>query len=220
MVADFSRRLANATQALAISLSSAQHDTLLQYIVQLQRWNRTYNLTALREPEQMLIQHLFDSLSVLKPMQTYLNQIQSKTVNIVDVGSGAGLPGVVLAATCSTWNVQCIDAVEKKTAFIRQMSAVLDLPNLESVHGRIEKIPVLNADIVISRAFSSLGDFVKLASRHVKEGGTMLAMKGKIPHEEIEALESESTWKVDRIEVLSVPELDAQRCLVWLNQQG
>jgi 16S rRNA (guanine527-N7)-methyltransferase len=171
----------------------------------------------------MLVQHIFDSLSIVRPFQNYLagnNTQTQESVKIVDVGSGAGLPGVVLAASCSTWNITCIDAVEKKMAFVRQMVGALALPNLSAMHVRVEQLEPMQADIVVSRAFSSLLDFVNLAGRHVRPGGRIAAMKGKEPDQEIAALQSESNWRVERIESLTVPELEAQRCLVWLVQQG
>ena len=105
-------------------------------------------------------------------------------------------------------------------AFVRQMVGALALPNLRALHVRVEQQPPLEADIVVSRAFSSLLDFVNLAGRHVREGGRIAAMKGRVPEEEIAALQDQSAWKVERIEPLTVPELEAQRCLVWLVQQG
>lgn len=222
MSADFNPRLIQAMKALGLEADPDTVRQLLAYIQQLQRWNRTYNLTALRDPDQMLVQHIFDSLSVVRPFQEHLaNDVAvDKSVRIVDVGSGAGLPGVVLAASCSTWNITCIDAVEKKMAFVRQMVGTLGLPNLRALHVRVEQQPPLEADIVVSRAFSSLLDFVNLAGRHVREGGRIAAMKGRVPEEEIAALQDQSAWKVERIEPLTVPELEAQRCLVWLVQQG
>ncbi|WP_454003441.1 16S rRNA (guanine(527)-N(7))-methyltransferase RsmG [Alcaligenes sp. Marseille-Q7550] len=222
MSADFNPRLIQAMKDLGLEADPETVRQLLAYIQQLQRWNRTYNLTALRDPDQMLVQHIFDSLSVVRPFQEHLaNDVAvDKSVRIVDVGSGAGLPGVVLAASCSTWNITCIDAVEKKMAFVRQMVGTLGLPNLRALHVRVEQQPPLEADIVVSRAFSSLLDFVNLAGRHVREGGRIAAMKGRVPEEEIAALQDQSAWKVERIEPLTVPELEAQRCLVWLVQQG
>ena len=222
MSADFNPRLIQAMMALGLEADPDTVRQLLAYIQQLQRWNRTYNLTALRDPDQMLVQHIFDSLSVVRPFQEHLanDAAVDKSVRIVDVGSGAGLPGVVLAASCSTWNITCIDAVEKKMAFVRQMVGTLGLPNLRALHVRVEQQPPLEADIVVSRAFSSLLDFVNLAGRHVREGGRIAAMKGRVPEEEIAALQDQSAWKVERIEPLTVPELEAQRCLVWLVQQG
>lgn len=218
---DFPGRLDAAASALGVTISETQTQALLAYIAQMQRWNRTYNLTAVRDAGQMLVQHVFDSLSVLKPLQHALGSATvSVTPTIVDVGSGGGLPGVVLAAMMPSWQVHCVDAVEKKMAFVRQMSGVLRLPNLHAVHARIESLPLFNADVVVSRAFASLRDFAVLGGPHVAQHGRLLAMKGREPTEEIEALKQETDWRVEKIESLAVPELDAQRCLVWMSRQG
>lgn len=216
----YRQRLVAAALALNLELSVEQADTLLTYMAQLQRWNRTYNLTALREPDQMLVQHLFDSLSVVSPLTNILDKNTALSPCVVDVGSGAGLPGVVLAILRPDWQVHCIDAVEKKMAFVRQMAAVLRLPNLHAVHARIEALPPLDADIVVSRAFASLVDFATLAERHVAVGGQLAAMKGKEPQDEIAILEQQTSWRIRQIQTLLVPELNAQRCLVWLSRQG
>jgi 16S rRNA (guanine527-N7)-methyltransferase len=189
-------------------------------MAQLQRWNKTYNLTALRDPEQMLVQHLFDSLAALPPLANILYKNTVFDAKIVDVGSGAGLPGVVLAALKPAWHVSCVDAVEKKTAFVRQMSGVLALPNLKAVHARVETLAPLDADVVVSRAFASLADFATLAGAHVGARGHLVAMKGREPTEEIETLHQQTPWRVDHIQPLVVPELNAQRCLVWMSRQG
>lgn len=217
---EFIVRLQKACNALDVSLDAVQQEKLLKYISQLQRWNKTYNLTAVRDPEQMLIQHIFDSLSVVKPITDKFINGSKANAKIMDVGSGAGLPGVVLAIANPEWEVVCVDAVEKKMAFVQQMSAVLELPNLQATHHRVETIPPFNADIVISRAFASLVDFVSLAGRHVSNDGCMLAMKGRQPEEEIIELKDQSAWSVTEIKPLLVPELDAQRCLVYLSHQG
>lgn len=212
----FKQRLKIAAQALGLSFESEQIEKLLTYLKQMQRWNKTYNLTALRDPELMLVQHVFDSLSVVAPIQKIAEIKKTSDLKIVDVGSGGGLPGVILATKCSTWNVHCVDAVEKKMAFVRQMSAVLKLPNLHAHHLRIEQADSFQADIVISRAFASLVDFVKLSEKHVSPTGMMLAMKAKKPINEIAELEEQTDWKVKHIQELNVPELNAERCLVYL----
>lgn len=212
-------RLQSAAESLNISLTQEQQDKLLLYVKQLERWNRTYNLTAIRDIQQMLIQHVFDSLSVLPVVCSLLDKNTVDESVIVDVGSGGGLPGIVLAIA-APWTVHCVDSVQKKMAFVRQMSGVLDLPNLQAHHARIEQLDSLSADIVISRAFSSLVDFAKLAGNHVKSGGSLLAMKGRTPDDEITALEAETNWRVDSIETLCVPELDAQRCVLRLSREG
>lgn len=214
----YRQRLLDAAQVLGIELSVEQTETLLQYLQQMQRWNRTYNLTALRDPELMLVQHVFDSLAVV-PAIRKIAQDQAKTdLTIVDVGSGGGLPGVVLATVCSTWNIHCIDAVEKKMAFVRQMAAVLSLPNLKAHHVRIEQAASFDADVVISRAFASLIDFVMLSEKHRAPTGQIIAMKAKHPTDEIIELESKTDWRVESILELTVPELNAERCLVYLKK--
>ncbi|NYT61463.1 16S rRNA (guanine(527)-N(7))-methyltransferase RsmG [Alcaligenaceae bacterium] len=216
----YRQRLVAAALELNLELGMEQADTLLAYMAQLQRWNRTYNLTALREPDQMLVQHLFDSLSVVVPLTEILDKNTVLNPCIVDVGSGAGLPGVVLAVLRPHWQVHCIDAVEKKMAFVRQMAAVLRLSNLHAVHARIEALPPFNADIIVSRAFASLLDFATLAGQHVDARGQLAAMKGREPHDEVVTLEQQTEWRVRQIQPLLVPELNAQRCLVWLSRQG
>lgn len=218
-IVGFKLRLQKAAQSLEVDLVDNQIDTLLNYLQQMQRWNKTYNLTALRDSESMLIQHIFDSLSVVKPIQKIAEQKKQASLKILDVGSGGGLPGVVLATSSSTWNIHCLDAVEKKMAFVRQMSAVLRLPNLEAHHQRIEHGDSFNADIVISRAFASLVDFVELTERHVNAEGHLLAMKAKHPSDEIQELEVKTNWCVDHIVQLHVPELDAERCLIYLKRK-
>lgn len=216
----YANRLYQAALLLGVQLDEDQAEALLSYIEQLLRWNKTYNLTALRDPEQVLIQHVFDSIAAFNPLAEILDKNTVSDKKVVDVGSGAGLPGLVLAVLKPAWEVCCVDAVEKKTAFVRQMSGALALPNLHAMHARIEAVSQLNADIVVSRAFASLSDFATLAGAHVNESGHLVAMKGREPVEEIEALHRDTLWRVDRIQPLVVPELNAQRCLVWMSRQG
>ncbi|NYT84618.1 16S rRNA (guanine(527)-N(7))-methyltransferase RsmG [Pollutimonas harenae] len=216
----FGLRLQQAGQVLGVEIDPPKIDALLAYLDQLQRWNKTYNLTALRDPEQMLVQHLIDSLSVVKPIANILYKNTVLESTIADVGSGAGLPGVVLAIMHPNWEVHCIDAVEKKMAFVRQVSSVLRLRNLHAHHQRVESMQPLEADIVVSRAFASLADFATLAGRHVATDGHLVAMKGREPEEEAELLRQNTSWRITHIETLPVPELNAQRCLVWMSRQG
>lgn len=215
--ADFDRRLTQACRQLGLQATQAQREKLLHYIEHMQRWNRTYNLTAVRDAGQMLVQHVFDSLAAVRPIELHA---PARPLRIMDVGSGGGLPGVVLAILHPDWQVRCIDAVEKKMAFVRQMSGALDLPNLQACHARVEALPPSDCDIVISRAFASLLDFANLAGLHAGGQGALLAMKGKPPEDEIAALREQGVWQVQRIETLQVPELDAQRCLVWMRRIG
>lgn len=219
---DMALTLRRAADVLELSLSAHQEGAILTYMAQIQKWNKTYNLTALRKPDQILVQHVLDSLSAVNPIRRFLaGRASGDGAVIVDVGSGAGLPGTLLAVMHPEWQVTCIDAVEKKMAFVRQMSSVLGLPNLHAVHGRVEQLPACDADVVVSRAFASLPDFVQSAGRHAAPHGVVLAMKGKVPQDEIDSLHAaQSQWRVEGIEALRVPLLDAQRCLVWIHRQG
>jgi len=214
-------KLSAAAEALGLDMSDSQRQALLAYPRQMQRWNKTYNLTAIRDAEQMLVQHIFDSLAAVKPLREALARTRRGGAgSVVDVGSGGGLPGVVLAIMCPQWQVCCVDAVEKKMAFVRQMSGVLGLPNLRAVHARIEALAPMEADIVVSRAFASLLDFATLAGAHVAPQGWLAAMKGREPREEIAALHEQGRWRLRHVQPLRVPQLDAQRCLVWMSRQG
>ena len=211
-------RIMAAAEALGLAITDVQAQQLSLYQEQLLKWNKVYNLTALRDPEKVLVQHIFDSLSVIAPLDDLF--AQGKQISVLDVGSGGGLPGAVMAIMRPDWQVCCIDAVEKKTAFIRQAASVLRLPNLVSEHIRIERKAPANADLVISRAFASLVDFSDWSGRHVGQQGYMVAMKGRLASEEVSQLEQKGEWTVSRVQKLNVPELDAERCLVWLQQVG
>lgn len=219
-IQNYKQRLLRAAENLNITIDENQSNQLIDYLTQIQRWNRSYNLTALKDPEQMLIQHVFDSMAV-EPILAELLDI--KTVPkplIIDVGSGAGLPGIVLAILRPHWQVHCIDAVEKKTAFMRQMIGVLGLQNLQVSHARIEALQPLQANIVISRAFASLVDFASMAGRHLASNGHLVAMKARHPDTEINDLQLQTDWEVNKVYTLTVPELNAQRCLLSLCRQG
>lgn len=213
-------RLRVAASALSLNLTDTQEHALLEYLRQLQRWNKSYNLTAVRDPQQMLVQHVIDSLAIVTPLKDSLYKNTVSNPVVVDVGSGAGLPGVVLAIVCPDITVHCVDTVEKKATFIRYVAGVLRLSNLHAHHARVEHLGPFEADIVVSRAFASLVDFVRLAGKHASATGHLLAMKGREPVEEIEEMVGTTPWRVDRVDPLEVPELDARRCLVWLSEQG
>jgi len=215
--AGFPQRLDDACRQLQLAPDAAQRDRLLRYVDQMARWNRTYNLTAVRDPGQMLVQHIFDSLAAVPALDRALDP--AGPAALYDVGSGGGLPGAVLAILRPGWQVSCVDAVEKKTAFVRQMSGALALPNLHARHARVEALDPAGCDLVISRAFAALEDFASLAGRHVRDGGHLVAMKGKTPDAEIDALHAQGAWEAWKVEPLAVPELDAQRCLVWMRRR-
>ena len=200
-----------AAAALAVPLSAPQADTLIAYLAMLQRWNSTYNLTAVRDPAQMLTQHLADCLAVIQPLRRFCGDT---TRRLLDVGSGGGLPGVVIAAMNPLIDVTCVDAVGKKAAFVRQVAGELRLPNLHAEHARVEQLTLPPFDIVTSRAFASLADFTRLTGRHLAANGAWAAMKGKHPAEEIDSLPPDV--EVFHVEQLNVPGLNAARCLVWM----
>ena len=199
-------------QALGLPASDVAVDPLLAYLDLLQKWNQAYNLSAVRDPQRMVHQHLLDSLAALPPLD---RQLQGRRdARILDVGSGAGLPGVVWALMRPGWSICCVDAVAKKISFIRQVAAELSLRNLQAEHSRVEQLQRPGFDLVASRAFASLVDFSALTRRHLQPGGCWVAMKGKVPEEEIAALPADV--EMFHVEPLQVPGLDAQRCLVWM----
>lgn len=207
-------------QTLGLTVDDEALDRLQQYLDQLARWNRTYNLTAIRDPEAMRVQHVVDSLSVLPVLDSIFRELSSPTdFRLLDVGSGGGLPGVVIAILRPDWQVNCVDAVAKKATFIRQVGSVLRLPNLHAWHARVEELKLSPCQVVISRAFASMVDFARLAGDHVAPEGVLLAMKGRQPEAEIQELEQSGLpWKPSRLDVLQVPGLDAERCAVWLRR--
>jgi len=194
---------------LGLAPTEAQTSALLRYLDLLQRWNATYNLTAVRDRAGMLTQHLADCLAIIPPLQRRAAQGR-----LLDVGSGSGLPGVVIAALLPGWDVTCVDAVAKKAAFVRQVAGTLALTNLHVVHGRVQDLRLPPFDLITSRAFASLADFTRLTRQHMASGGAWVAMKGRAPEEEIAALPTDT--QVFHVEPLRVPGLDAQRCLVWM----
>lgn len=215
MTADFSEfrdRLSAALAALNMAADADRADLLLGYLQQLQRWNKAYNLTAIRQPAEMLVQHLFDSLTVVPILRRHR---AGRDTSVADMGSGGGLPGIILGICEPGWQVVCVDAVGKKTAFIRQAAGVLGLNNVRAVHGRIETLDSLQADIVVSRAFASLQDFVQVSAHHCAPGGALWAMKGQYPENEVDALKN-TQWTVRSVAHLQVPEMSAQRCLLEL----
>lgn len=203
---------------LLLVLSDGQFTQLLDYLDLLQKWGRVYNLTAVRDPQDMLTHHLLDSLAVVAPLGRHLapRDPHARDARLLDVGSGAGLPGVVIAICFPGLAVTCVDTVAKKAAFIQQVAVSLRLPNLLGVHARVEKFAE-RFDVIVSRAFASLPDFVAWSARALGEGGVWLAMKGRHPQDELRALPGDV--EVFHVEQLQVPGLDAQRCLVWMRRR-
>lgn len=210
--------LAAGIEVLGLNLSEAQQQNLMAYLDLIQKWNKVYNLTALRDPKEMLTHHLLDSLSAVGPLQRHLQSVLSfdeQACTLLDVGSGGGLPGVVVAICCPSVRVTCVDAVSKKAAFVQQVAASLKLPNLKGVHARVESLTG-PFDVVCSRAFASLPDFVTWSSGALADAGVWMAMKGKLPADEVLALPSFA--QVFHVEQLQVPGLDAERCMIWMKK--
>ena len=201
------------------------------YLRLLHRWAQVHNLTAIDDPSAMLVQHVFDSLAIVPLAQRW----RPEGGVMLDVGSGAGLPGVVVAIAAPRWTVACIDRVDKKVGFVRQVALELGLANLHAMHGRVESLGATGlgsaardwrqlapqgADLVVSRAFASLSDFVSLSRRSLGLGGAWLAMKGRPPDQELDVLRAArlggEALEVFHVEPLHVPELQAERCAVWI----
>jgi 16S rRNA (guanine527-N7)-methyltransferase len=197
---------------LGLALTEAQIAQLLDYLGLIGKWNQVYNLTAVRDPAEMLRLHLLDCLAIIPPLR---RQTGGRPIALLDVGSGAGLPGVVIAICCPEIQVDCVDTVAKKAAFIQQVAATSKLANLRGVHNRVEKLPGQYAAIT-SRAFASLADFVVLSASALAEGGIWLAMKAKPPTDELAAMPA--GVEMFHVEQLKVPGLDADRCIVWMKR--
>ena len=211
---DFGATLAAAVAALGLELSADQSRCLLDYVALLQRWNRIYNLTAVRDPAEMLTQHVVDCLAAVPA----LRRTSPGPKRVLDVGSGGGLPGIVWAVVEPGIDVTCVDSVGKKVAFIRQAALALRLDNLRAEQTRIEHLKATPFDIVTSRAFASLADFVGLTAGLAKPGGIWLAMKGKLPLDEIAALPD--GFQAFHVERLEVPGMHAERCLIWIRKSA
>ncbi len=208
-------RLIAGAAALGLALSDAQCDALLAYQALIIKWTRVYNLTAVRDPSEMLSHHLLDSLAIVPALQRHAGD---RSLRVLDVGSGAGLPGVVIALLFPEWQITCVDTVGKKASFIQQVAAELGLRQLRSEHARVEQLDAAPFDVITSRAFASLFDFTDLTGPLLKQQGVWMAMKGKRPAEEIAALPS--TLEVFHVEHLTVPDLNADRCLVWIRPRA
>ena len=202
--------LRSGAAALGLDLSDAQFEQLLGYLALIQKWNKVYNLTAVRDPQEMLTHHLLDSLTAVAPLVRHTGGQPAK---VLDVGSGGGLPGVVLAICRPELDVSCVDTVGKKAAFIQQVAASLKLPNLHGLHARVETLSG-PFDVVCCRAFAALPDFVEWSRGALAEQGVWMAMKGKHPQAEIEGLPVDV--HVFHVEPLTVPGLDVERCMVWM----
>lgn len=205
--------LRQGAAALGLALSDTQAEQLLSYGTLMLKWNKVYNLTALRDPASVLTHHLLDSLAAVPPLQ----REWAGEGRLLDVGSGGGLPGVVIAIMRSDLQVSCLDAVAKKAAFVQQVAAELELPNLRGLHARVESLAG-SYEVISSRAFASLPDFFNGSAHLLAPGGVWLAMKGKMPTEELAVLPAGIA--VFHVEQLTVPGLDAERCIVWARKEA
>jgi 16S rRNA (guanine527-N7)-methyltransferase len=219
-----------AALARHFALPNAAWSQLDRFVALLLKWNQVYNLTALREEADVWSHHIADCLAVVAPLQRQLARMDLADADVLDVGAGGGLPGVVLAIACPQLRITCVDAVGKKAAFVQQTAGALGLSNLRGVHSRVEALsardqPPLGFAFVTSRAFAALPDFVRLTEPwlfHVERGapvaGVWMAMKGKSPDAEIAALPQ--SVRVGQVEPLSVPGLHEERCIVWLDRNS
>lgn len=213
--------LAAQAAKLGLQLTAEEREKLLAYLAMIQRWTKVYNLTAVRDTREMFTHHLLDCLAVIEPLRRGAGEQGAKALRVLDVGSGAGLPGVIVAALNPHWQVTCVDAVAKKAAFIRQAAAELGLPNLHGVHGRVEvhstfRIPEF--DLVTSRAFASIKDFTTLTEHLLAPAGQWAAMKARLSDDE--RAEVPANVEMFHVEQLDVPELNETRCLVWLRPRS
>ena len=210
---EFSALLNQGAAKLAIGLSARQIEKLLDYLALLVKWNSVYNLTSVRDPQQMVIQHLLDAMSSLFAFKG--------AKKVLDVGTGGGLPGIVIAIWAMEaepdMQVHLIDTVKKKTAFLTQVKVELGLEKVSVHSGHVEKLASENMfDVITSRAFAELIDFVNLSGHLLEQDGNMIALKGKKPDEEIQRLPL--AWRVEKVESLIVPGMQADRHLVWIKK--
>lgn len=205
-------------KALQLDLGDTQVGQLLDYQDLIGKWTKVYNLTAVRDPAEMMTHHLLDSLAAVLPLRLYLGKTGlGQGARLLDVGSGAGLPGVVIAICCPHVAVTCVDTVAKKAAFIKQAALALKLSNLSGLHARVETIAT-PFDVICSRAFASLVDFTNWSTGALAPQGAWMAMKGKHPADEIAALPA--GVEVFHVEQLLVPGLNAERCIVWMRAKS
>lgn len=214
-MSDLRQQLEQGAAQLGLHLSVEQFDKLMDFLDLLQKWNKVYNLTSVRDPQEMVSLHMLDSLAAVPALQRHvasLGKAVGERTRQLDVGSGGGLPGVVFAICCPEVDIDCVDTVAKKAAFLQQVAVSLKLPNLKGIHARVETLKG-PYEVVSCRAFASLIDFTTWSRRAIADNGIWFAMKGKHPQDEIDALGK--GVQVFHVEPLQVPGLDAERCIVW-----
>lgn len=203
--------LADGIKALSLDLNEKQHEQLLDYLALLAKWNSVYNLTSVRDPMQMATLHLLDSLAAVSAF--------AGARNVLDVGAGGGLPGIVLAIARPDMQVSLIDTVHKKTAFLKQVKAELGLANATVYTAKVQEVQVpAPFDVITSRAFADLSDFVNWSGQLLEEGGRFIALKGVAPPEERERLPA--PWQITELRPIRVPGLDAERHLVFIQKSS
>ncbi len=193
--------------ALNLDVADEQLAKLIAYVKLLAKWNKSFNLTSVREPEQMVSRHILDSLAI----QPYLTGN-----SLLDVGTGAGLPGIPLAIIKPEMAITLLDSNSKKTRFLQQAKAELNLDNITVVHSRVEEAELAKFDLVTARAFSTIDDIIDLAGRHCDDAGCLVLMKGVYPEEELQAVTG--GFSLLDIVSLDVPGCDGQRHLVRLKK--
>ncbi len=215
---DTEKGLRAGLRTLTLELNEQQLRQLLDYVTLIGKWTRVYNLTAVRDLAEMMTLHILDSLAAIAPLRRHLQQAGlGQGGRLLDVGSGAGLPGVVMAICCPELKVTCVDTVAKKAAFIKQAALALKLPNLHGLHARVENIAE-PFDVICSRAFASLSDFTQWSAGALAPGGVWMAMKGRHPADELVALSP--SVEVFHVEQLQVPGLAAERCILWMRRKS
>jgi 16S rRNA (guanine527-N7)-methyltransferase len=217
-VSSLAEGLEAGIQSLGLHLSAAQNDQLLAYLALLSKWNKVYNLTAVRDPAQMLTHHLLDSLAAVTAF--------TGARNVLDVGAGGGLPGVILAIWAAEaqpeMRISMIDTVHKKTAFLTQAKAELQLSNTTIYTARVEQLQLQQLpkqqpfDVITSRAFAELNDFINWSQHLLAPDGRYIALKGLLPDEEIKRLPD--GWRVTESRPLAVPQLQAERHLIFIER--
>lgn len=206
---DNRQKLQSGLKEMGLDLSGEQQDKLLAYVEMLKKWNKTYNLTALRDESQIISHHLLDSLT----LPPYLEGAQT----MLDVGSGGGQPGIPAAVCRPDLQITLLDANTKKTSFLQQAAIELELKNVHVVSGRVEAVQGLRADVITSRAFAELADFVNWTAHLLQDGGCWAAMKGVYPAAEIDRLPDSVC--VERVDKIRVPQLNAERHMVILRKK-
>lgn len=203
--------LADGIKDMHLDVSATQQDKLLDYLALMNKWNSVYNLTSLRDPMQMVTHHLLDSLAAVPAF--------TDARNVLDVGAGGGLPGVVLAICRLDMKLSMIDTVHKKTAFLKQVKAELELANVTVHTMKVQELEVSDKfDVITSRAFADLTDFLNWSGHLLAEGGKFIALKGTAPAEEQERIPAE--WKISGLQPLQVPRLGAERHLIFVERSA